>query len=145
MLRKGSANFGWMLFMVSLAANLVMGAMLAGCLSNKGAEPQSWPSSDASFRQLKDVAERLGVEVDAKSEAIDVATSIRVLLNDAEVKVPSLLSESASRASIAILNKDDKELLLKQKAFLESLQGKRVLVIPQKRMVPSTESSESVK
>ena len=145
MLRKGSANFGWMLFMVSLAANLVMGAMLAGCLSNKGAEPQSRPSSDASFRQLKDVAERLGVEVDAKSEAIDIATSIRVLLNDAEVKVPSLLSESASRASIAILNKDDKELLLKQKAFLESLQGKRVLVIPQKRMIPSAESSESVK
>ena len=145
MLRKGSANFGWMLFMVSLAANLVMGAMLAGCLSNKRADPQSRPSSDASFRHLKDVAERLGIEVDTKSEAIDIATSIRVLLNDAEVKVPSLLSETASRASIAILNKDDKELLLKQKAFLESLQGKRVLVIPQKRMMSSTESSESVK
>lgn len=145
MLRKGSANFAWMLFMVSLAANLAMGAMLAGCLSNKGADPQSRSSRDASFGQLKDVAERLGVEVDAKSEAIDIATAIRVLLNDAEVKVPSLLSESASRASLAILNKDDKELLLKQKAFLESLQGKRVLVIPQKRMMSSTESSESVK
>lgn len=145
MLRKGSANFVWMLFIVSLAANLVMGAMLAGCLSNKRANPHPRPSSDASFSQLKDVAERLGVEVDAKSEAIDIATSIRVLLNDAEVKVPILLSESASRASLAILNKDDKELLLKQKAFLESLQGKRVLVIPQKRMMPSAESSESVK
>ena len=145
MLRKGSANFGWMLFMVSLAANLVMGVMLAGCLSNKAADPQPRPTSDASLSQLKDVAERLGVGVDAKSEAIDVATAIRVLLNDAEVKVPSLLSDSASRASLAILNKNDKELLLKQKAFLESLQGKRVLVIPQKRMIPSAVSSESVK
>ena len=145
MLRKGSANFGWLLLIVSLTANLVMGVMLAGCLSNKAVDSQTRPMSDASLRQLKDVAERLGVEVDAKSEAIDIATSIRVLLNDAEVKVPSLLSESASRASLAILNKDDKELLVKQRAFLESLQGKRVLVIPQKRMVPSAEPSESVK
>ncbi len=122
-----------------------MGVMLAGCLSNKTTDSLPQPTSDASFRQLKDVAERLGIEVDAKSEAIDIATSIRVLLNDAEVKVPGLLSESASRASIAIVNKDDKELLLKQKAFLESLQGKRVLVIPQKRMMPSAEPLESVK
>lgn len=140
--KKGSAKICGLLFMASLLANLVMGLMLSGCetlgLTKKGHD-------EVSLTQLKEVAKRLDVEVPQNAEAVDVATGIQNALNKAVVKVPERFSDKATRAVLLVLDENDKNRFLQQKAFLESLQGKRVLVIPQKRMIPSAELSESVK
>ena len=120
------------LVLASLGANLVMGLMLGGCVGDKsGGSAQSAPVEDSSLIQLRKVAMRMGVEVDAKAEAVDIATAIILAINEADVgSVPRPISEKASRASVSALSKEEGDLLLRQQAFIQTLQEKRVLALP---------------
>lgn len=129
---KGSINIGMMLFMVSLIANVVMAMVLAGCtdLDLDFLNPKQPVRDESSLNQLKDVAKRLGVEVGAEGEAVDVASSIRIAIDESKVTVPEPLSEKAARASLRVIGDADKQLFKMQEEFLKKLQGKRVLVLP---------------
>lgn len=126
--KKGSMRICGVLFMGSLLANIVMGSMLAGC-ETLGLATKS--RDEASFTQLKEVAKSLGVKVEQQREPVDVAMAIKRVI-DKSVKVPERLPDKSARAILLVLDEGDKDCFLNQKAFIESLQGNRVLVLPGK-------------
>lgn len=126
--KKGSVRICGVLFMGSLLANIVMGSMLAGG-ETLGLATKS--RDEASFTQLKEVAKSMGVKVEQQSEPVDVAIAIERVIDKAE-KVPARISDKSARAILLVLDEGDKDSFLKQKAFIESLQGNRVLVLPGK-------------
>lgn len=128
--RNGSATPLLLLALViSVMINFVTGCQtVRDILGIKEPEPKVVKVEDVEA--MRDVAKSLGLKVSEKKTASDIATDIKILVDNSTQEMPAILSDENIKLMKQMLTREECKVLDDYQRAVKEAQGKRVLYLP---------------
>ena len=128
--RNGSATPLLLLALViSVMINFVMGCQtVRDILGIKEPEPKVVKVEDVEA--MRSVAKSLGLNVSEKKTASDIATDIKILVDNSTQEMPATLSDENIKLMKQMLTREECKVLDDYQRVVKEAQGKRVLYLP---------------
>lgn len=112
---------------------LSIGLILVGVVGCESIQSAMRPTSTERVEDttyLCAIARQLGLETPPRRSATDLASDIRLFLDDASLRVPEPVSEEFLNELRDVVRPDEWKRLSENRKFLLELKGRRVLVLP---------------
>ncbi len=126
--RNGSANP--MLVLMLLASVVLNVAFVSGCKTIEKIFVKEKIVYRDNIDHVKRVADKLGMCVASNKTAGDVATDIRIVIDNSEQRMPSPLPDETITKLKKLLKPDERAALDDYQKAIKDAQGKKVLYIP---------------
>jgi uncharacterized protein (UPF0254 family) len=128
--RNGSATPLLLLALViSVMINFVTGCeTVRDILGIKEPEPKVVKVEDVEA--MRSVAKSLGLNVSEKKTASDIATDIKILVDNSTQEMPATLSDENIKLMKQMLTREECKVLDDYQRVVKEAQGKRVLYLP---------------
>ena len=128
--RNGSATPLLLLALViSVMINFVTGCeTVRDILGIKEPEPKVVKVEDVEA--MRSVAKSLGLNVSEKKTASDIATDIKILVDNSTQEMPATLSDENIKLMKQMLTREECKVLDDYQRVIKKAQGKRVLYLP---------------
>lgn len=104
----------------------------AGCATIPGlrTEDRVSGSSGEESRHLVSIARQIGLRPSSGRSAADIATDIKLALDENVETVPQPLSDECAKELEKVLSESDRKLLQSGQRFLRKNGGRRFLILP---------------